>query len=179
MLLCSGGCRSGKSEFARLWVESLAPERIYIATAYIADDEMALRVERHRNARGQGWLTHEAAKRQWNEPEQWVPEVAAMGGAILFDCLTLWTSLCLERGLDEVGVLNLTDRLLTSFGGCGKPVALVTNEVGMGLVPATLTSRKFRDVAGLVNQRAGDMATTVVFMVCGQPLYVKGRGPLF
>lgn len=174
MLLCSGGCRSGKSEFARLWTERQAPRRVYLATAYARDVEMADRIARHQAGRGQGWATLETTGPDWNMPEQWVARAAGMGDALLFDCLTLWTALCLERGLNEEGTLTLTDRLLASLAGCGKPVAMVTNELGMGLVPEEPAARAFRDIAGFVNQRAGAVAQTVVFMVCGQPLYVKG-----
>lgn len=175
MLLCSGGCRSGKSEFARLWAEAHGERRVYVATAYIRDDEMADRIERHKAARGEGWSTFEAAGEGWDDPETWVGEAAKQGGVLLFDCLTLWTSLCLERGLGEEGILALTDRMLAALRRTGKPVALVTNEVGMGLVPENPFGRKFRDVAGLVNQKAATAADTLVFMVCGQPLYVKGK----
>lgn len=175
MLLCSGGCRSGKSEFARLRAEERGERRVFVATAYVSDAEMRDRITKHRNARGKGWIALEIASGQWDEPETWVVEATGLGDVILFDCLTLWTSLCLERGLDETGVLALTDRLLAALKGCGKPVVMVTNELGMGLVPENALARQFRDVAGLVNQRAGCAADTLVFMVCGQPLYVKGR----
>lgn len=176
MLLCTGGCRSGKSEFARQWIEARGSRRVYIATAYAAeDDEMLRRIKRHQDARGKGWVTREAASGPWAGPEVLVAEAAAMGDALLFDCLTLWTSLCLENGCDERAVLALTDRLLDSFHGCGKPVALVTNELGMGLVPATPLGRQFRDIAGLVNQKAAAAAETVVFMVSGLPLFIKGN----
>lgn len=178
MLLCSGGCRSGKSAFAKQWAEEHGQNRIYLATAYRDGDlEMDDRIVKHRAARGRGWQTFEvAASPDWAEPESWVKRVVALGDVLLFDCLTLWTSLCLEKGYREKDLLALTDRLLNTLNGCGKPVALVTNEVGMGLVPDTALGRAFRDMAGLVNQEAGKIADTVVFMVSGLPLYVKGNG---
>lgn len=175
MLVCSGGCRSGKSEFARQWAEKRGERRVYVATAYVCDAEMERRIDRHKDARGPGWSTLEIADKRWARPEDWAPEACAMGDVILFDCLTLWTSLCLERGLDEAGTLALTDRLLDVLARCGRPAVLVTNELGMGLVPDNAPARNFRDVAGLVNQRAGSAAEALVFMVCGQPLYVKGK----
>ena len=147
---------------------------MFLATAYAGDAEMAQRVERHKEARGAGWATYEVASGPWGEPEKWVGEAAGMGDVLLFDCLTLWTSLCLEGG-GEVGTLALTDRLLDALAGCGRPVALVSNEVGMGLVPDNALGRLFRDVAGLANQKAAAKADTVVFMVSGLPLYIKGR----
>lgn len=174
MLLCSGGCRSGKSFFAQKWVEAQAARRVYIATAYAGDGETAERIAKHQSARGEGWTTLEIASGLWNEPERWVAEACLMGDALMFDCLTLWTSLCLERDCDEKATLALTVRLLDALRQCGKPVALVANEVGMGLVPETSLGRLFRDVAGFVNQEAASAADIVVFMVCGLPLYVKG-----
>lgn len=176
MLLASGGCRSGKSEFAKRWAEERGDARVYLATAYCdGDAEMDERIAKHRAGRGDGWRTFEVgASPDWAEPEKWVKEAADLGEVLLFDCLTLWTSLCLEKGCDEKELLALTKRLLSAFCGCGKPVALVTNEVGMGLVPDNPLGRTFRDMAGLVNQEAGRVADSVVFMVCGLPLYVKG-----
>jgi adenosylcobinamide kinase/adenosylcobinamide-phosphate guanylyltransferase len=176
MLLCTGGCRSGKSEFARQWAEFRAPARVYMASAHAGgDEEMRHRIARHQASRGNGWVTYEAASNRWAEPERLVAEAAALGDVLLFDCLTLWTSLCLEKGCDEAAALGLTSRLLGSFRVCGKPVALVANEVGMGLVPENALGRRFRDMAGLVNQKAAACADTVIFMVSGLPLYVKGR----
>ncbi|SBV97970.1 Bifunctional adenosylcobalamin biosynthesis protein CobP [uncultured delta proteobacterium] len=176
MLVCTGGCRSGKSEFARQWAESRAALRVYMATAYDGgDEEMHRRIARHQASRGEGWATYEVASGPWETPERLAASASAMGDVLLFDCLTLWTSLCLEKGYDEAGTLALTTRLLTSLRECGKPVVLVTNEVGMGLVPENALGRQFRDMAGLVNQRAALVADTMVFMVSGLPLYVKGN----
>ena len=178
MLLCTGGSRSGKSAFAQQWAEAQALSRVYVATAYTGDDaEMLGRIARHQASRGKGWVTYEAASGPWAEPERLVAEASAMGDVLLFDCLTLWTALCLEKGFDEAAALTLTSRLLEAFRRCGKPVALVTNEVGMGLVPENPLGRAFRDLAGLVNQKAAAEADTVIFMVSGLPLYVKGTMP--
>jgi adenosylcobinamide kinase/adenosylcobinamide-phosphate guanylyltransferase len=137
MLLCSDGFRSGKREFAKRWVEARGIYRVYLATAYCSGDaEMDERIAKHRAARGECWQTFEvAASPDWAEPELWVEKAVSLGDALLFDCLTLWTSLCMEKGYSEEKLLALTKRLLAALNGCGKPVALVTNEVGMGLVP--------------------------------------------
>lgn len=180
MILCTGGCRSGKSSFAQKWVEERAARRVYVAAAYVGDHEMALRIARHQAQRGEGWSTLEIASGPeagiWNEPDRWVPEAVAMGDAILFDCLTLWTGLCLERGLAETATVDCAARMLEGLRGSGRPVAIVTNEVGMGLVPDNALGRRFRDIVGLVNQKAASLADTVVFMVSGLPLYLKKSG---
>ena len=176
MLLCTGGCRSGKSDFALKWVEAQAAKRVYVATADATEDmELLHRIARHRGVRGEGWATFETASGPWADPEALVKGAVAEGDAILFDCLTLWASLCLHKGLGEQEILALADRLFNALGNCGKPVAMVTNEIGMGLVPGNALGRQFRDIAGLVNQRAAAAADTVVFMVSGLPLYVKGE----
>jgi Adenosyl cobinamide kinase/adenosyl cobinamide phosphate guanylyltransferase len=147
-----------------------------MASAYTSDDEeMRLRIARHQASRGHGWVTCEAASGPWENPEQLVAEASSLGDVLLFDCLTLWTSLCLEKGLDEKATMALTSRLLKALRTCGKPVAIVTNEVGMGLVPDNPLGRIFRDMVGLVNQKAAATADTVIFMVCGLPLFVKNR----
>lgn len=175
MLLVTGGCRSGKSDFARRWVEEQGRRFCFIATAYVTDAEMAARIERHQNSRGEGWFNFEAASADVERPELWVPPLVAEADALLFDCLTLWTSLCMERGHDETALLALTKRLLHAFASSGKPVALVSNELGMGLVPDSPLGRSFRDMAGLVNQIAARQADEVVFMVSGLPLFIKKK----
>ncbi len=177
ILFCTGGCRSGKSHFAKRWAEDQGERRVYIATAYSGsgDEEMARRIERHQRERGQGWTTYEVADGPWNEPERLAAEAASRGDVLLFDCLTLWTSLCLERGCEVEDILYLALRLVAALRATGKPVAMVGNEVGMGLVPDTPLGRRFRDAAGLVNQRVAAGADTVVFMVSGLPLHVKGK----
>ena len=176
-LFCTGGCRSGKSEFARRWAEEWGARRVYVASAYVeGDEEMIRRIERHQLERGKGWTTYEAAAGPWNDPERLAAEASSKGDVLLFDCLTLWTSLCLERGCEDAEIFSLAVRLAVAFRATGKPVVMVSNEVGMGLVPDNPLGRRFRDTVGLVNQRIAAEADEVVFMVSGLPLYVKGGG---
>lgn len=172
-LYVSGGCRSGKSAYAQRWAENASPARVYLATALPGDEDMAARILKHRNARGKGWAVLEPALEDWDEPELLVRRTNALGGAILLDCLTLWTSGCLMRGMVEEGILSLADRLLLALRATRLPVALVSNELGMGLAPEDAVVRQFRDLAGLVNQKAALASDSVVFMVSGQPLRVR------
>ena len=185
MLLCTGGCRSGKSAYAQKWVEERAANRLYIATAYACDEEMATRIARHRNDRGEGWTTLETDGELWREPELLfravedrfdvhAQTVHGCEGALLFDCLTLWTSRCFEKNLSESAILALAERLFAALVKGGRPVAVVTNEVGMGLVPPSPQNRAWRDTLGRVNQIAAAKADAVVLMVSGLPLFVKG-----
>ncbi|GHV54153.1 adenosylcobinamide kinase/adenosylcobinamide phosphate guanyltransferase [Deltaproteobacteria bacterium] len=178
MLLVTGGCRSGKSSFAREWAEKqadrLGKKPVYLATAYVVDEEMRSRIQRHRDDRGDRWRSVDVASLAWDKPEIWVPEAASQGPVLLFDCLTLWTSLCLEKKFTEEETLSLTQRLLAQLRQGSNAVALVANEVGLGLVPENAASRLFRDVAGRVNQLVAANADTVVLMISGLPLTLKG-----
>ena len=178
MLLCTGGSRSGKSSYAQQWAESRAASRLFIATAYACDGEMAERIDRHRKVRGHGWSTLEISSVLWKEPENMLSAVEAFSpGVILFDCLTLYTSLCLCEGFSEEETLAKTRRLFATLRAVHCPVAVVTNEVGMGLVPTTAEGRAWRDTLGRVNQFAAAEADSVVFLVSGIPLVIKGQSP--
>lgn len=164
--LVLGGARSGKSAFAeRLVVESRLI-RGYIATATAGDDEMADRIAHHKDRRGGGWTTIE-------EPLDLAGALRREAGpdrAVLADCLTLWLSnlLFAERDL-AVETAVLCDVLAQLPG----PVVLVSNEVGMGLVPETPLGRHFRDAQGRLNQAVAAAVPSVVFVAAGLPLVLK------
>jgi adenosylcobinamide kinase/adenosylcobinamide-phosphate guanylyltransferase len=166
--LVLGGARSGKSSFAeRLVSESgLAPH--YLATAEAGDAEMAERIAHHRARRGDGWVTIE-------EPlalAEAVAEAASPDRALLADCLTLWLSNLLFADRDlEAEAAGLCAALARATG----PIVLVSNEVGMGLVPDTPLSRRFRDAQGRLNQAVAATVPAVAFVAAGLPLWLKGR----
>ncbi len=121
-----------------------APERLYLATAEAGDAEMADRIARHRDARGAGWTTRE-------EPLDLVEALAAEarpGRIVLVDCLTLWLANLMASGRD---VEAETIRLARALGALGGPAIVVSNEVGLGLVPETRLGRDFRDCQGRAN----------------------------
>ncbi len=169
IILVTGGARSGKSTWAEGRVRGMPGAPIYIATAEPRDAEMAARIARHREVRGQGWRTEEA-------PLALAATLRATDGAgpRLVDCLTLWLSNVMLAGLDweaEAGVLAAALEAQVS------PVVLVTNEVGAGIVPENALARAFRDAAGLLNQRVAVLADEVVMTVAGLPLVLKGPPP--
>lgn len=174
LLYVSGGCRSGKSAYAQLWIEQAAPTRVYLPTALPCDAEMVERIRKHQAMRGKDWSSLEPELEDWDKPEILVRKATDQGRAILLDCLTLWTSACLMREIPDEAVLVLLNRLLLALRATRLPVAIVSNELGMGLVPENASARHFRDLAGLVNQKAAAAADIVVFMVSGQPLLVRG-----
>lgn len=164
--LVVGGARSGKSAHAELLVlgSELAPW--YIATATAEDTEMAERIAHHRARRGQGWTTIE-------EPLDLVAALdrtAAPDRAVLVDCLTLWLSNLIFAGRDIGREIAGLCEALPRLGG---PTVLVSNEVGMGLVPETPLGRSFRDAQGRLNQAVAAAVPGVVFVAVGLPLVLK------
>lgn len=164
-----GGARSGKSRFAEALAAATGRPLRYIATAEALDAEMAERIAAHRAARGPHWTTVEAPL----DLERAIAE-ARPEEAVLVDCLTLWLSNLMLAGRDPAAALAaLTGGLRAATG----PLALVSNEVGLGLVPETPLGRAFRDAQGRLNQAVAAEADLVVFMAAGLPLALKGRLP--
>jgi adenosylcobinamide kinase/adenosylcobinamide-phosphate guanylyltransferase len=166
LTLVLGGARSGKSRHAeRLVVGSgLAP--VYLATAEALDDEMAARIAKHRARRGASWRTVE-------EPLE-LPGVLRdecdPGRAVLVDCLTLWlTNLMVARRPVSAEMSHLVELLPTLPG----MLVLVSNEVGLGVVPRDAMARAFVDHAGWLHQSIAECADVVVFMAAGLPLHLK------
>jgi adenosylcobinamide kinase/adenosylcobinamide-phosphate guanylyltransferase len=163
--LILGGARSGKSRYAERLVENAASRGTYCATAEAGDAEMAARIAAHRARRGPFWRTVEA-------PLALASTIAAAGpeGPVLVDCLTLWLSNLLMAGRQPDAEAGVLCRALHEAVG---PVVLVSNEVGMGLVPETPLGRHFRDAAGRLNQEIAALADRVVFIAAGLPLVLK------
>jgi adenosylcobinamide kinase/adenosylcobinamide-phosphate guanylyltransferase len=163
--LILGGARSGKSRYAERLVENAASRGTYCATAEAGDAEMTARIAMHRARRGPFWRTVEA-------PLALASTIAAAGpeGPVLVDCLTLWLSNLLMAGRQPDAEAGVLCRALHEAVG---PVVLVSNEVGMGLVPETPLGRHFRDAAGRLNQEIAALADRVVFIAAGLPLVLK------
>lgn len=169
--LITGGARSGKSRYA-LERAMKYERRGFIATAEPVDDEMRIRIERHRKERGAAYLTVE-------EPLDIAAAVSAMKGTAdvaLVDCLTVWLG-NLMHAYPEVKAAECAEyrSFLRLAEAAPLDLIIVTNEVGMGIVPPSELGREFRDAAGMLNQESSRRADTVVFMVSGLPLYVKGN----
>jgi adenosylcobinamide kinase / adenosylcobinamide-phosphate guanylyltransferase len=163
--LVLGGARSGKSRFAEELIERAGAPALYLATAEARDDEMRARIAAHRARRHTRWETIE-------EPLELVNILLAeTQRAILIDCLTLWLSNLMAARCD-VGFE--TERLLAALPQLTRPVVMVSNEVGLGIVPDNALAREFRDHAGRLNQGIARLAQRVVFMAAGLPLVLKG-----
>ncbi len=165
-VLVIGAARSGKSRYGLELAEATASERLYLATAQADDAEMAERIARHSRERGEGWRTRE-------EPLEIAAALRAEarpGRVVLVDCLTLWLSNLMLAGRDvEAQVAELT----VVLSGLSGPAALIANEVGAGVVPATPLGRAFRDWQGRLNQQAAAACDAVVAVVAGLPTQLK------
>ena len=163
--LVLGGARSGKSRYAETLVEA-AGAGLYLATAQAFDGEMEERIRLHKERRGDLWTTHE-------EPLNLAQAIAEQSGSnhmVLVDCLTLWLSNLMEAGKNvDAESAGLCETLKDAKG----PVVLVSNEVGMGIVPENALSRAFRDHQGRLNQAVAAAADKVVFVAAGLPLVMK------
>ncbi len=171
--LVLGGARSGKSTHAEKLVTATlhggAPRpAVYVATAEAGDVEMATRIMAHRARRGAAWSTFEEPLRL----AETVEAAAARGQPILVDCLTLWLSNLMHAGAD---LDEAADDLVRALDDCPVPVVMVSNEVGLGIVPDTPLGRAFRDAQGRLNMRMAARADRVILMVAGLPLTMKDR----
>jgi adenosylcobinamide kinase/adenosylcobinamide-phosphate guanylyltransferase len=174
----TGGCRSGKSAYAQRLVESWSARRLFLATAEACDDEMRERIRQHRKARGAGWRVHEMPAAEALTLWESIPSLVREGEALLLDCLTLWASACMQGDKAPVGFQRDCARLLAALWAAPCPVAVVSNEVGMGLAPPSPAGRAFRDMAGMASQRAAALADQAVLMVSGVAVPIKGALPL-
>lgn len=177
LTLVLGGARSGKSEFAEKMAERSGKNIIYIATAAVRDEEMAERVKLHRKRRPENWVTV--------EEEIDVLGVLSRGGkgdVFLLDCATIWlTNLLLneqhsgnERDRNGTRVLEEVARL-TETVDKGLDLIVVSNEVGLGVVPEHPLGRLFRDLAGRANQVMAAKADNVYLVVAGIPMEIKSE----
>ncbi|MFP5392802.1 MAG: bifunctional adenosylcobinamide kinase/adenosylcobinamide-phosphate guanylyltransferase, partial [Gammaproteobacteria bacterium] len=177
--LVLGGTRSGKSRYAEQLAAQGGGEVVYIATAEARDAEMAERIAHHRASRPAPWTTVEETLHLADAIERH----ARPGRVVLVDCLTLWLSnLIFSAGdLPDTGRIALPalfleqrQRLLDGLARAGGDVVLVSNEVGLGIVPMGAVTRCFADEAGRLNQAVAALATRVVFVAAGLPLALKG-----
>jgi adenosylcobinamide kinase/adenosylcobinamide-phosphate guanylyltransferase len=177
IILITGGSRSGKSTHAQHIAESISGTRTYIATCPYIDEEMTVRIRKHREARESSC---------WQTIEETIDLAGALqklkeSRVILVDCLTLWINNILYdaeqhgKSFNEEAIGARCREVLDVCDGLPGTVIFVTNEVGMGIVPESPSSRLYRDIAGRCNQIIAGRADVVVFMISGLPLKIKGE----
>lgn len=164
LTLVLGGARSGKSRFAETLARQHGGPRTYVATAEAFDDEMRQRIMKHREQRaGDGWQTIEATL----DPAAILPRE----GLVLLDCVTVWLGNLMHHGRDLRAEVS---KLCAALESCPAEVILVSNEVGLSIVPENAMARRFRDEQGLANQALAAIADNVYFIAAGLPLKLKG-----
>lgn len=165
--LVLGGARSGKTRHALALAENSGLDPIYVATATPFDEEMQTRITAHIAERGPRWSTIEAPL----DLETAIADAAAPGCILLVDCLTLWLNNLIYAERDVTAASSALCATLASAAG---PVILVSNEIGLGVVPENALARSFRDAQGTLNQAIARVATRVTFVAAGLPLVLKG-----
>lgn len=182
--LVLGGARSGKSRLAQKLALSLGGDSVtYLATAQVTDSEMEKRIELHRLDRPENWKTWEG------HPSRLADDIAGMRGTCLLDCMTVWLS---RLSLDEPAVESDDEeawlkaetvirgeaiRIVDNAESLDNLI-IVSNEVGLSLVPAYRLGRRFRDLQGRVNQDLASHSDGVALVVAGLPLWLKGSSPV-
>jgi len=170
MIFITGGCRSGKSGFALDYANQHFSKKLFLATCEVLDEELGRRVAQHKKMRGPEWQTIEEPV----EIVERIKEDQSERSVMVLDCLTLWFSNLLMRGDDDQKIMDEVDRLIEAVRQCSHSLIVVSNEVGMGIVPADPLGRRFRDLSGMANQKLARAMETVVFMVSGIPVFLKG-----
>ena len=164
-----GGASSGKSAFAEGLVVATGAPRVYVATSQIYDDEMAAKVRDHVAARGNDWHTIE-------EPLDMAKALSQVGEdqVVLLDCASMWLT---NHIMAEHDLAVETEALIAALAACKGRVVVVSNEVGMGIVPDNALARRFRIAQGKLNQRLAAAADLAVFVIAGLPQVLKGNLP--
>lgn len=169
LTLVLGGASSGKSAYAEGLIRQSGLKPVYLATSRAEDDEMRARIARHRDMRGTGWRTIEEPM----APETRLGDLDA-GHAVLLDCATLWLSNRMLAGEDwrmaQTG-------LIEGLAGTPAPVIVVSNELGLSVVPENRLARQFRDAQGQLNQALAARADLAVLVTAGLPQTLKGTPP--
>jgi len=178
IILITGGVRSGKSSFAEKLAGNIGRKITFIATAQALDEEMTNRITKHQSNRPKHWETYE-------EPYQVAQVIQKVGEkteVVLIDCLTLLVSNLMQDYREDTSNNHLAKNIIKQMKKivreslqCTATVIIVSNEVGLGLVPANPMGRFFRDILGQANQIIGADADRVYFMTAGIPLLIKGK----
>ncbi len=164
-----GGARSGKSAYALILAKKASKKVAFIATSLALDKEMTQRIRKHRKTRPKDW-------RIFEEPyavAKLLNKIGTEFEVILIDCLTLLVSNLMLKGFSEAAIEKEFHRILSELNKTRAKVIIVSNEVGLGIVPQNKLARDFRDIAGKVNQLVAVKSDVVFFMFAGIPTKIK------
>ena len=180
-ILFVGGSRSGKSDFALAYAETFTGKKAFIATmqktfsnnnTIITDKELEHRIAKHQSQRTDNWFTIEEPI----ELEQAIHKaIQTKAEVIIIDCITLWISNLLLANKDEGEIITILEQFAQNIKYCSIPLLIVSNEVGMGIVPMNQNARLFRDIQGKANQILATYCQTVLLFSCGIPLLIKNE----
>ncbi len=182
IILCSGGARSGKSEFAERLALSTEGRKAYVATGQAFDEEMVDRIKKHQERRGDIWTNFEVPlylAKEWQN-------ISQSTDVILIDCLTMFTTNHMmahgsiqgqqdANDLEEAVLSELESLLSLIASSDGKTVIFVTNEIGLGIVPDNKLARYFRDIAGRVNRTVATVANKLYLTISGVTIELKSQ----
>lgn len=171
VILITGGCRSGKSNFAKKYCEQLNGTKLFLATAPLVNDQMKARVEKHKSQRDPSiWQTVEE---QFSLADIFT---SSKHDVILIDCVSFWIDNLIYKspGMKEEDLIPFIEKTIFTLDKFNGTAVFVTNEVGMGLIPEDNRSRKYRDLVGAANAIIAAKASGVTFLVSGIPLMIKG-----
>jgi adenosylcobinamide kinase/adenosylcobinamide-phosphate guanylyltransferase len=179
-ILITGGARSGKSRFAQELARKLGGQVLFVATAEAGDEEMSQRIEEHRQKRPPNWRTLEAGSHLGRRIKQEIGKAQV----VIVDCVTLLVSNIfsqhsdqdlerVEQSVLEKQVMTEINELVEYMNGIDASFVMVSNEVGLGLVPTSRVGRLYRDLLGKANQMLAQCADEVYFMVAGLPMKTK------
>lgn len=170
LIFITGGARSGKSRFAQRLADGMKGRKVFIATAQPLDEEMRVRIEKHKKERPLGWDAVE-------EPKHLCSAIKKCEGkydVILMECLTMWISNHLTQfNTNETEILEEVNRLVACCENIESAIIIVSNEVGLAIVPEDSLSRLFRDIAGFANQKIASLADEAYLVIAGLPLNLK------
>ncbi len=168
--LITGGMKSGKSAQA-LKIADNYRSKLFIATAEPFDEELRIRIERHRKERDSTYTTVEEPLHIGSVLKE--AKRGFRADAVVIDCLTLWLGNIFHRERERLDALM--EDFLTALKGCPCHTIVVTTELGMGVVPVSEKTRRFVDVSGRINRTVAELSDEVIFMISGIPLFVKGH----
>ena len=170
IVFVTGGARSGKSDFVQELAEKLDGKRLFLATAEALDDEMKERIRKHKEKRGDRWDTLEEPLDLGNA----IRSVSKSYRTILIDCITVWLSNLLMEYKDEDEIISeIMDDFFSAMDDFEETIIVVSNEVGLGIVPDNELARIYRDKLGFLNQRMANRADHVHILFSGIPVKIK------